>query len=340
MRALRLEAPGRLAEARLAVPQPEPDELLVRTVATTICTSDLNDIAHNPFGIASPRVLGHEGAGVVAAVGAQTSGFSVGDPVAAHPVIPCRACMNCRRGLGHLCLQMGHLGLDRDGTFAEFFRIRADRARRLPRGIDVGCACLLEPVAVCLEAVERGRVARGDTVLVVGDGPFGILIARLAAKRARTRVIVVGRHPFRLQHVPEATLVHEPTTPDVAHAIAQQSGGDGVDVAILAAGSASALELGLRSLRARGRLVVFSAIHGPAQPDWFRIHTQELELLGACNDADLIDPALDCLSDPALRVGSLVTHRIPFEQWPRAFDLARHGKDEVLKVALTFDTTP
>jgi threonine dehydrogenase-like Zn-dependent dehydrogenase len=70
--------------------------------------------------------------------------------------------------------------------------------------------------------------------------------------------------------------------------------------------------------------------------DWFRLHTQELEILGACNDEDLIDAGLERLGDAELGLASLVTHRIPFAQWPRAFELARHGKDEALKVALVF----
>ena len=99
MRALQLQAVGRLKEVRVSVPHPGPNELLVRTCAATICTSDLNDIARNPFEIQLPRVLGHEGAGMVAAVGKEVTGFCVGDRVTAHPVIPCRACENCRRGL-------------------------------------------------------------------------------------------------------------------------------------------------------------------------------------------------------------------------------------------------
>jgi threonine dehydrogenase-like Zn-dependent dehydrogenase len=110
-----------------------------------------------------------------------------------------------------------------------------------------------------------------------------------------------------------------------------------VDVAIIAAGSASALELGLDSLRARGRMVVFSAVQGTPAIDWFRVHTQELEILGACNDENFIDPALERLADPELDLASLVTHRLPFAEWRRAFDLARSGKDEALKVSLVFD---
>jgi threonine dehydrogenase-like Zn-dependent dehydrogenase len=103
MRALQLQGLDRLVEVTLPVPQPKPDEVVIRTAATTICTSDLSDIAHNPFGIGLPRVLGHEGAGVVAKAGDEVSSFKVGDRVTAHPVIPCRTCGNCRRGWGHLC---------------------------------------------------------------------------------------------------------------------------------------------------------------------------------------------------------------------------------------------
>ena len=336
MRALQLEAIGQLTEVRVPVPSPMPDEVLVRTVATTICTSDLHDIEQNPFGIVLPRVLGHEGAGVVVTAGDAVTSLHIGDRVTAHPVIPCRQCENCRRGLGHLCSNLGHLGLDRDGTFAEFFCIRADRARRLPSEVDFRFASLLEPVAVCLEAIRRGRLAAGETVLVIGDGPFGILIARLALQSEPRRVIVVGRHEFRLRHVTSGVGIHEKRTADVGAAIREANEGQGVDVVILATGSPGAFELALTSVRARGRVVLFSAVHSQPKVDWFRLHTQELDILGACNDQDLIDPALACLADPELRLDSLVTHHLPFADWRRGFELARFGKDEALKVALEF----
>lgn len=337
MRALQFQAIGQLAEVRLPVPEPRPDEVLVQTAAATICTSDLNDLAHNPFGIQLPRVLGHEGAGIIAAVGSQVRRLHLGDRVAAHPVIPCGQCDNCRRGLGHLCSHMGHLGLDRDGVFAEFFCVPAERVRRVSPRTAFPSAALLEPVAVCLEAVERGRVRRGNSVLVVGDGPFGILIARLARFRRAGKVILVGRHDFRLKQVPEAVAINAKEVTDVFKAVRQASGDVGVDVAILAAGSQTALDLGLACVRAQGRVVVFSAVNSPVSVNLFRLHTQELEMLGACNDEDRIDEALGLLTDSRLKLDSLVTHRLPFAEWPRAFDLARGGKDEALKVALVFD---
>ncbi len=336
MRALQLRELGHLDEVELPVPLPGPGEVLIRTVATTICTSDLTDIKHNPFGTELPRVLGHEGAGVVAAVGEGVTEFRVGDRVTAHPVIPCLECDSCRRGLGHLCSQMGHLAIDRDGTFAEYFVMPARRVRRIPDGVDFAVAALLEPVAVCLEAVRRGRVAEGETVLVVGDGPFGIMIARLARRQRPARLVMVGRHEFRLSQVPEAETINEKRADDVTASVLEATSGQGVDVAVLAAGSAKGVELCLQVLRPRGRLVIFSGLLDPVPIDLFRLHVKELEILGACNDQDYLDEALARLSDPALRLDSLITHRVPFAEWRRAIELASHGKDEALKVAITF----
>jgi len=344
MRALQLRTLGHLAEVELPVPCPAPGEVLIRTIATTICTSDLTDIKRNPFGTELPRVLGHEGAGVVAALGEDVAELQVGDRVTAHPVIPCGACESCGRGLGHLCDRMGHLAIDRDGAFAEYFAMPARRVRHLPEGVDFAVAALLEPVAVCLEAVRRGRVAEGETVLVLGDGPFGIMIARLALQERPGQLVMVGRHDFRLRQVcpertrrvPEAVTINERRVDDAAAAVGEATGGTGVDVAILAAGSAEGVKLCLHSLRARGRLVIFSSLLDPVPIDLFRLHVKELEILGACNDQDYLDEALTCLSDPALSLASIITHRVPFADWRHAIELASQRKDEALKVAITF----
>src|SRR5207247_11291187 len=103
MQALQMRKLGELALTTLPMPTPGPRDVLIRTLAATICTSDLHDLARNPFGIGLPRVLGHEAAGVVVAWGAEVREFTLGSRVAVHPVVPCGACAECARGLGHLC---------------------------------------------------------------------------------------------------------------------------------------------------------------------------------------------------------------------------------------------
>lgn len=323
MQGLQLRAIGKLALTSLPVPEPGPRDVLVRTVAATICTSDLHDIARNPFRIVLPRVLGHEASGVVAACGSDVRDYVPGMRVAAHPVVPCGACAECRRGFAHLCARMGHLGNDRDGVFAEYFTQRADRVRRLPDEVPAEVGALLEPAAVCLQAIARAGDVRGRAVLIVGDGPFGNIISRLAVRAGARRVIVAGRAPFRLGKTRgvETTVV----APDGT-----------MDVAILAVSSAEGALSCLASLRPRGRLVLFSALPDGAPLDLVSLHLRELEIVGACNDEERLDEALQCLGDPALALHEIVTHALPFAQWPEAFALARDGHNHALKVALMF----
>jgi threonine dehydrogenase-like Zn-dependent dehydrogenase len=191
-------------------------------------------------------------------------------------------------------------------------------------------------VAVCLEAVNRGRIGPDDSVLIVGDGPFDILIARLLAAKHPARTIVVGHHQFRLRHFKGAVTIRTSPDDDVVKLVTEANGGTGIDVAILAVSRGEALDLCLQALRPRGRVVVFSAVHNPPSVDFFRLHIKELEILGACNDEDLIDEALAAISDPANAIDSLVSHALPFDEWQRAFHLASQSHEQALKVAMTF----
>lgn len=324
MQALQLQGIAQLVRVTLPVPAPAADEVLVQAKAATICTSDLHDISSNPFGIQYPRVMGHEGAGIIVRCGSKVKGLAPGDRVAVHPVVPCGACEECIRGIGHLCSGMGHLGIDRDGCFAEYFVQRADRVRKISGDISFATGALLEPVAVCLEAVYRAGDIKDKTVLIVGDGPFGNIIARLAQKQGAGRVMVHGRTPFRLSAIPGV---------EIPEVVPERS----VDVAILAVGNADAASACMKALRPRGRMVVFSAVHQPVPVDLFSVHVLELEIAGACNDEDKIDEALACLGNRSLALDNIVTHQVSFDNWKEAFELARNGHDRALKVALVFE---
>lgn len=315
---------GQLVLTVLPLPLPKLDEVLIQTRATTICTSDLHDIKSNPFRIELPSVLGHEGAGTIVQCGSDVKGFSPGMRVAVHPVVPCGVCEECQRGFGHLCLNMGHLGIDRNGTFAEYFVQRVDRVRELSEGISFPLGSLLEPVANCLQAISRAGDLKGRVVFVVGDGPFGNIIARLAVRAGAARVLVAGKEPFRLGMIPGVEIV------DVNPV-------GSVDVAILAVSSADALSTCLASIRKRGRVVIFSLLKDPVPIDLFALHISELEIVGCCNDENKIEESMECLKDPALNLLELVTHQVPFENWQEAFHLARDRHDKALKVALIFN---
>lgn len=336
MKALVLESQGRLIKKECPVRVPGPDELLIKTEAATICTSDLNDIKHDSFGIEYPMIMGHEGAGRVAAVGANVTGFSVGDRIAAHPVMPCGVCADCLRGLPHLCNNMEHLGINREGVFAEYFCIRADRARKISDAMDYDLASLMEPVSVCIEALERAKVKAGGTVLIIGDGPFGIIMTKLLKAYEPARVIVTGRHPFRLAMAGVDYVINERETPDVVEMVYKLTNGTGVSNAVLCVGTEQAVNTAIACLKARGTLSVFSAVSPMPVIDLFRVHVKELNICGSCNDENYLDKALELLGRKDLELKNLITHHIPFEEWEKAFELAEKRKDEALKVTMTF----
>lgn len=268
--------------------------------------------------------MGHEGAGIIVECGAEVGNLPPGTRVATHPVIPCLKCEECLRGYDHLCLNMSHLGIDKDGCFAEYFVLRADRVRAIPDHLPFPLAALLEPVAVCLQAISRAGEVGGKKVLIVGDGPFGNIIARLANRAGAASVVVSGREPFRLAKIPGVDITYDPPA-------------DFFDIAILAVSAADAVNSCLESLRPRGRLVIFSTINEPVALSLFKLHVKELEMVGACNDEHKIEESLAFLTEETEAFQDIITHQIPFTSWQDAFVLAADRHDQALKVAITFN---
>ena len=333
MKALSLQAIGHLELIDIPVPELAPDEILVQAAASTVCTSDINDVKGNPFGIPLPVIIGHEAAGVVKAVGSKVTNFQVGDRVTTHPVHPCFTCASCRDGKEHLCQNMGHFGINRQGTFAEFFPVRQDRARKIAPSVDWATASLAEPVSVCLEALEQARLPQGGSILILGDGPFGVLTARLAVRYLPQSLVIAGRHDFRLSMAKGAQTVNTKTTPNSDQRL-RDLGGGGYDAVILAVGSADGFRQGMKLLKSKGRMVVFSALPGDTAVDLFDLHVRELEIVGACNDQNLFDKAVGMLADPGLALGELITHRFALADYQKAFDLAGTGRVDNLKVTI------
>jgi len=341
MKALQLQGLRQFALVDVAVPQPGEDQVLVRTGATTICTSDLNDLHANPFHIPLPMTMGHEGAGTVAGVGSSVRGFKLGDRVAAHPVHPCGRCAVCLGGLPHLCPDMTHFGLSIPGTMAEYFLVRADRARLLPANADFTLAALVEPICVCLEALAQARLAPGSRLLILGDGPFGLIMARLAQTMDLAALVVAGWEDFRLGFARGAQTINTSHDAHAAQTLRAAAGGTGddapgYDAAILATASPQAVADGLDCLKPRGRLVIFASLHGGTPVDLFEVQMKELEIVGSVNDADLFDEAVRLVAQGRPPFGDLVTHRFALDDYQAAFELADTGQNRAVKVAFEF----
>lgn len=327
MKALVLESAGRLIMKDCPKPVPRSNEVLVRTKAATICTSDINDINYNPFGIELPMIMGHEGAGIIESAGNDVTGFSAGNEIAAHPVMPCGKCVSCRRGLSHLCDDMVHLGINHGGVFAEYFTIRADRIRKKPSNISFAAATLMEPVCVCIEAVKRANVTDlngGSNTLVIGDGPFGVMIANICQTiYPKNKIIISGTSDFKLSYAGNAEKININNNKITC---------DDIDSAFICAGTPEALDTAIEACRSRGTVCMFSAIHEKVPVDMFKVHMKELNICGSCNDMDYLDEAIDILSRS--KIADVITHELPFDEYKKAFELAVDKTGETLKVSM------
>lgn len=336
MKALQFTAIDRLDLVEIDPPVPAADQVLIRTGAATICTSDLHDLRGNPFDIKLPVILGHEGAGTIVALGDEVTGLQVGDRVAAHPVHPCGTCETCRAGQGHLCPNLDHFGLTMQGTFAEYFVARADRVHPLPESVPFTTAALAEPVCVCLEALHQTGLKAGQSLLILGDGPFGVMMACLAPRVATDRVVIAGRHASRLAFAGAARTVLTDRDIDPREVLREANDGHGYDAIILAVADPAAVNLALELLRPQGRLVVFAPLPGDTPVNLFDLLLRELEIVGAVNDQGRLPDAIAALADPALGLADLITHQFTIDDYQAAFQTAEHDRDHAMKVAFTF----
>jgi L-gulonate 5-dehydrogenase len=336
-----LSAPFVIDMVTREAPRPGPGEALLRVQAVSICGSDISAYRGVHPRIKPPSVLGHELAGEVAALGPGTDPSLLGEVVCAEPNICCGNCRYCRAGLPNICPSYRVLGesLELPGGFAELVAVPATQVYRLPAGLSAILGCMVQPLAICYEGVvARAAVEHGEHVLVVGAGPIGLGSLMLATMRG-ARVMVTDLVPERLdlarQLGADMTVL---ASDDVDSAVSDWTYGDGVDVAVEAAGGAQieSMSLAQRVTAPRGRIVVMGAFTDKTFP--FAIgdlKNREQTLMGSHGHPRTFAPVLDLIADGRLDAGALVSHRLKLEQSAIAFDLLDRRLDSVMKVVVS-----
>lgn len=333
MRAGVYRGPGCVATEYVPVPEISDGEVLIRVAACGICGTDLKKIQHG-F-IAPPQIFGHEVAGTIAAVGRGVGSWHEGDRVVSFHHIPCGKCFYCERRLFSQCPAYKKVGLTagfdpNGGGFAEYVRAMpwvVERGMvRIPDGISFEEATFVEPVNTCLKAVEKARVQPGDTVVVIGQGPIGLLLM-LLARRVGASVLTTDPVAERrlISERLGATAAFDPTVGSVADEIRKNSGGRGADVVLVAVPLPSALSEALAIARPGGRVLLF-AQNDPHMKIEFSaadVGVEEKEILGSYSAAlDRQAESADLVFSRALPISALITHRFSLEEFSAALSLA------------------
>ncbi len=346
MKAAVLRAPNDLALDTIPTPQAGPGELVLRMRAAAVCGTDMRILTGKKTkGVRFPSVIGHEFSGEVVDIGTGVEAFRSGDRVCVDPVIPCRACAYCKTGRENVCLNRQAIGYEFDGGFAEYVRIpaialQAGNVFRIPQGMSFEAAALAEPLACCVNGQRNAQVQLGDSVLVLGAGPIGLMHAALARGAGARQVIVSEPNAMRRKAALERGVdaVCDPLNESLEALVKARTDGLGVDVAILAIGVPALANEALGLVRKGGRVNLFAGFSTGATGtiDVNLIHYNEILVSGASaltrRDYEL---ALHLLAGEKVSAASLITHRYAVDEALGAFEQA--GTGQALKVALIND---
>jgi L-iditol 2-dehydrogenase len=331
------------------VPEIGSGEMLVRVEVCGVCGTDIKKIRKGL--VPPPRIFGHEIAGTVTRLGRDVSRFREGERVVLHHHIPCGSCYYCRRQVYAQCETYKRNGTTAGfepagGGFAEYVKamdwIVEKGAIPVPQGVRPEEAAFVEPVNTCLKAVKKAGIAPGMTVLVVGQGPIGLLLMQLA-RWAGAGVVVSDTLPDRLEAGRRlgASIALDARHADVVAEVRGLTEGRGADVALLAAAGGAPLRQAVDATRPGGAIVPFAAT-SPGETvelDLGALSAGEKDILSSYSaSVDVQDLAAQLVFRREVRVAELVTHRFPLEDAARAVDTASRPSPGVLKVIL--ETSP
>jgi L-iditol 2-dehydrogenase len=331
------------------VPQIGPGEVLVRICACGICGTDLKKIHTGSH--SAPRIFGHEMAGEIVAIGAGVHGWKIGDRVMAFHHIPCGRCYFCRKKTYAQCEVYKRVGCTAGfepsgGGFAEYIRVMnwiVDRGMiRVPEEVPFEQAAWIEPVNTCFKAIRNLALAPDETVLVIGQGPIGILLASLAVREGAATVLTSDLYSER--HAVAAVFgLHHPIDAgreDVVAVAKKHTEGRGADVVIVAVGGNALIRTAMDAARPGGRILLFAATqHGEAVIDPAAVCMDEKTLLGSYSaSVDIQDEAAQLVLEgyrSGFDLTRLISHRFPLEQAPEAIELASNPQADSMKIMLS-----
>lgn len=345
MRAAVYRGKGRVVVEDVPVPAIGAGEVLIRVASCGICGTDIKKIEYG-F-VAPPQIFGHEVAGTVVAVGSGVTKWKTSDRVMSFHHIPCGACFYCERRLFSQCPGYKKVGLTagfdpNGGGFAQYVRAMPWMAERgmlaIPDDVSFDEASFIEPVNTCIKAVEKARVGTGETVLVMGLGPIGLLLMMLSKLAGAT---VIGSDPMPARRAKSLSLgadvALDPREGHLAEEIRARTEGRGADVVLVAVPIPSALTDALALTRPGGRVLLF-AQNDPQMKIEFpaaAIGVQEKEILGSYSAAvDRQEESARLIFSRQLPVAELISHHFSLEDMNRALQLAAHPVGNSLKVVI------
>ena len=319
---------------------PGSGEVLVKLRSVGICGSDMHwylDGSIYGFPASYPLVLGHEPAGEVVAVGSGVSGLRPGNRISIEPTVSCGHCEYCARGQHNNCIRSQFMGSPQlPGLLREYAIVPAHNAEPVPDSFNYTQASLIEPVAVIMHMLELVQIHAGDTVAILGAGPIGLLAAAVARHCGAAQVLVADKLPHRIRMAQDLGATAAVPIAQFPELVGDKTRGRGVDLAIDAAGASETINTALAVARLGGTFVLIGIPnHVPVGVDLFSAMAKEIRIQPLKRSNHRSRAAIALLASGAIPE-AIVTHRVPIEQAPAAFQTLAEYRDGIGKLAIEF----
>jgi 2-desacetyl-2-hydroxyethyl bacteriochlorophyllide A dehydrogenase len=324
MQAVMIDQPGAVRVVELPTPEPGPNEVLIQTNSCGICGTDIHIIDGEFPPTRYPIVPGHEFGGRVVDTGEAVRKVVAGDLVGVDPTLNCGACHYCQRGMGNLCENFQAVGITHPGGFAEYVAVPERSVYPLPAGMTLAAASLIEPLSCVVRGFHRLQPQVGETYLIYGAGPMGLLNAQVARFNGASRVALIDINRSRLDRARDTfgfDLVGESW--DELRSVEPR----GFHNVIEATGVTKVAEMAINAVTRRGKLLLFGVCPPgeTAAYDAYRIYNEEITILGSMAVLNSYGPAIDILAAGAIQADQMITDTFPLEAVAEAVAHVRRG---------------
>ena len=339
MIAARIRSPLEADVLETAEPSVGPREVLIEVKNAGVCGTDLH-IWHGSYALAAyPVVPGHEFSGVVAAVGERVQTFSIGDRVTADPNLPCYHCTFCQQRQFNQCLNLEVVGVTRSGAFSRYVSV-PESAVYSVGDMPFAQAALLEPLACVVWGLKQVQLQAGNTMLIFGAGPMGILMLQAVLRSGAASVVMVDKEPWRLELAAQlgaATLPADELTPQALRDAVKDIAPYGFDVVADATGVPKVVEGTFEYVKPGGKVWVFGVTPAEARVPFspYEVFRKDLKIIGSFALNKTFHEAISLVRGGALTLAPVVSHTLPIRDFERGLELAERDPKR-MKVQFAF----
>ena len=343
MKAVVYHGPGDIRVERVPVPACGAGELRARVDACAVCGSDLKSFKVGNPRIKPPQTMGHEFTGVIEQIGAGVEGFAAGERIVMATTVSCGQCAYCRRGWRNICQDLAPMGFAYPGGMAEYVVIPSraivnGHVVKVPPHVPAEHAALSEPVSCAVNCAGNCGLAGGETVVVLGAGPMGLINVCVARGLGAGKIILseISEKRLELARQFDVDVLVNSAEQDLKQVVLAETDGLGADVAIVAAPAAAPQEMAITLVRKRGTVCLFASLPKGGSEitiDSRPLHYGEIRLVGTSDSTpEHVRTAVELLAAGKLPAAQLASHVLPLEEVHRAFELMVSG--EALRVVL------